>query len=441
VKETTEIYDFIGIGIGPFNLGLACLAQPIEELNCLFLDKTTSFNWHPGMLLEQTTLQIPFMADLVTFADPTSPFSFLNYLKETGKFYSFYIRENFLVLRNEYNQYCQWVIRQLNNLHFGIDVKSVQYDAIQECYVINAIAINDETPRTYHCRKLVIGVGTLPDWPACCEPFRKELIHSSSYLFNKQTLQLKKSITIVGSGQSAAEIFYDLLQEIEFYDYELNWYTRSPQYYPMDFTKFTGEMTSPEYVNYFYSLQKHQKENILKKQGPLFKGINIQLISKIYDLMYTKRLLFNNEFGMQANADLEEITYNNNSKEYILKFFQHEKETHFERISESVIIASGYTTHVPAFLKNIKERICFDKNGNYATHKNYTIDKSADEIFVQNAESHTHGFTSYGLDIACYRNSIILNEILGKTHYHIHHKNIFQQFMGNIQETRLAVHE
>jgi len=25
-----KIYDFIGIGIGPFNLGLACLAQPID---------------------------------------------------------------------------------------------------------------------------------------------------------------------------------------------------------------------------------------------------------------------------------------------------------------------------------------------------------------------------------------------------------------------------
>lgn len=78
-------HDFIAIGVGPFNLGLACLTQPIENLNGVFFDKNESFNWHPGMLLQDTTLQIPFLADLVTLADPTSPFSFLNYSKEQGE--------------------------------------------------------------------------------------------------------------------------------------------------------------------------------------------------------------------------------------------------------------------------------------------------------------------------------------------------------------------
>ena len=47
-----------------------------------------------GMMLEGTHLQVPFLADLVTLADPTSPYSFLNYLKEKGRLYPFYIREN-----------------------------------------------------------------------------------------------------------------------------------------------------------------------------------------------------------------------------------------------------------------------------------------------------------------------------------------------------------
>ncbi|HJS00362.1 MAG TPA: SidA/IucD/PvdA family monooxygenase, partial [Flavobacterium sp.] len=79
-----KIYDFIAVGVGPFNLSLACLTAPIENLDGLFFDKNKSFNWHPGMLLQDTTLQIPFLADLVTLADPRSPFSFLNYIKEQG---------------------------------------------------------------------------------------------------------------------------------------------------------------------------------------------------------------------------------------------------------------------------------------------------------------------------------------------------------------------
>ena len=69
-----KIYDFIGIGIGLFNLGLACLAEPIDGPDCLFLDRAEGFNWHPGMMLDSATLQTPFMADLVTLADPTSRF-------------------------------------------------------------------------------------------------------------------------------------------------------------------------------------------------------------------------------------------------------------------------------------------------------------------------------------------------------------------------------
>ena len=122
-----KIYDFIGIGIGPFNLGLACLAEPIDGLDCLFLDRAEGFNWHPGMMLDSATLQTPFMADLVTLADPTSRFSFLNYAKQIGRLYAFYIKEDFFLMRREYNQYCQWVVEQLDSLRFGHFVQHVDY--------------------------------------------------------------------------------------------------------------------------------------------------------------------------------------------------------------------------------------------------------------------------------------------------------------------------
>ena len=109
-----RIYDLAGIGVGPFNLGLAALTAPVDGVDAVFLERRDSFDWHPGMMLEPAHLQVPFMADLVTLADPTSPYSFLNFLKQTGRLYRFYIRENFYPLRTEYNQYCQWVAGQLD---------------------------------------------------------------------------------------------------------------------------------------------------------------------------------------------------------------------------------------------------------------------------------------------------------------------------------------
>ena len=75
--ENNKIYDIIGIGIGPFNLGLAALLEPVESINSLFLDQADGFDWHPGLMLDNATLQVPFMADLVTMADPKSKYSFL----------------------------------------------------------------------------------------------------------------------------------------------------------------------------------------------------------------------------------------------------------------------------------------------------------------------------------------------------------------------------
>ena len=34
-----EIYDFVAIGIGPFNLSLASLSAPLRGVRTLFLDK------------------------------------------------------------------------------------------------------------------------------------------------------------------------------------------------------------------------------------------------------------------------------------------------------------------------------------------------------------------------------------------------------------------
>ena len=78
------MHDVIGVGLGPFNLGLAALLDP-TDLDAVFFDDKPDFAWHPGLMLPDAEIQVPFLADLVTLADPTSPYSFLNYLHETGR--------------------------------------------------------------------------------------------------------------------------------------------------------------------------------------------------------------------------------------------------------------------------------------------------------------------------------------------------------------------
>lgn len=426
MRETT--YDVIGIGVGPFNLSLACLLQPIDGLNSLFLDKSAGFNWHPGILLQSAHLQTPFLSDLVTLADPTSPFSFLNYIKEQGRIYAFYIRENFFLMRSEYNQYCQWAAGKLGNIAFNTDVEHIEYSESLGCYVLQARCTQTGQARTYHAQKLVLGTGTVPHIPACCENIAAQSVHSSQYLVHKKTLQSKNSITVLGSGQSAAEIVYDLLQDIDVYGYELSWITRSPRFFPLEYNKLTLEMTSPEYVDYFYRLPADKRERLIAQQKNLYKGINGSLINDIYDLMYVKRLTHDMRINLLTNSELTAAAFNPVDGLFELEFFQDEQEAHYRHRSAGLVLATGYGYRLPAFVTGIAERIRWDGQGRFAVNRNYSVDHNAAEIFVQNVGLNTHGFVTPDLGMVCYRNASIINAITGKAYYSIEQRIAFQQF-------------
>jgi lysine N6-hydroxylase len=428
MMSDTKIIDFVAVGIGPFNLGLACLTEPIDGLEGVFLDKNSKFDWHPGMLLQDTTLQIPFMADLVTLADPTSPFSFLNYIKKQGRMYSFYIKENFLLLRNEYNQYCQWVTEQLPNLFFNTEVAHIQYNKKDAHYVVTSKCTLTDELKIYKARKLVLGTGTQPYVPECCKPLKGKAFHSSSYLKHKSLLQSKKSITILGSGQSAAEIFYDLLQDIETKGYQLNWITRSPRFFPLEYSKLTLEMTSPEYVDYFYNLPQDKKDYLIQNQKHLYKGINQDLIADIYDLIYTKQLTNDVKISLRTNSELTKAKYNENYDAFDLELHQIEQDKQYRHQTGALILATGYTYQKPEFVEGIADHIRWDDKNRYAVHRNYSIDKKGKDIYIQNAELHTHGFVTPDLGMACYRNSFIIRELTGKEYYPIEKRIAFQQF-------------
>lgn len=425
-QDNGKIYDVAGIGVGPFNLGLAALSEPVENLDCVFLDRRESFDWHPGMMLEPAHLQVPFMADLVTLADPTSPFSFLNFLKQTGRLYRFYIRENFYPLRAEYNQYCQWVAGQLESVRFSTDVLDVTYDGVYRLSVQGP-----EGAEVLRARKLVLGTGTSPYVPDSCAGIVDAgglVLHNADYLSRKSELQSKRSITIVGSGQSAAELYYELLQEIDVYGYQLNWVTRSGRFFPLEYTKLTLEMTSPEYVDYFHSLPGEQRDSLIKSQKNLYKGINSDLIDDIYDLLYTKSLSGMVDTQLHTHSSLTAAEWDATTGTHTLRLHHEEHGQGYSLESEAVVLATGYTYKEPAFLAGIQDRIRRDAKGRFDVERNYGTGVEPGEIFVQNAELHTHGFVTPDLGMAAYRNSCILREITGREVYPIERSIAFQQF-------------
>jgi lysine N6-hydroxylase len=420
--------DFVAIGLGPFNLSLACLADPIRDLRGLFLERNEDFDWHPGMLIDDTTLQNPFLADLVSLADPQSKFSFLNYCKQEGKLYAYYIRERFYLSRAEYNRYCKWAIGQLSSISFGSNVENVEYDSEHAHYVVSGRHVRTGQPFVYRARRLVIGVGSVPQLPACCDDVRERCVHSAHYVARKRELQQKRSIAVIGSGQSAAEIFYDLLKESDDHDYSITWITRSPRFFQMENTKLTLEMISPDYIDYFYNLPDTVRENIIAKQDSLYKGVNASLINQIYDLLDDRRSRGHHTARLITNSELTGCHHDRIDDRFRLRFVQRDEGVQYTHVTDGAIFATGYAQNVPGFIDGIRQRIRWDDKGRYRLSRNYAIDVNERDVFVQNAGLYSHGLTNPDLGMSCYRNSCILRELTGVEYYKIERRIALQDF-------------
>ncbi len=424
-----NVYDVIGIGIGPFNLGFAALAHDLP-LTTLFLDQRPYFNWHPGLMIEHTTLQVPFLADLVSVADICSRFSFLHYLQKNNKLFRFCIKETFYITRKEYNDYCKWVVAQLPECLFSHRVESITYNKINGYYEMRVHDMIGQYIKTYFTRKIVVGTGASPKIPDCAvETSRERVFHSAEYLYRKKYITPNSTISVIGSGQSAAEIFYDLLQEMDEKQFKLNWFTSSERFYPMENSKLTFEYTSPDYLSYFYKLPQQKKDSVLARQYMLYKGINQELIDAIYDALHHK--IIQNGVSpaatIQANSKLCSID-GNRKNGFNLGLHHTELEQAFNCPTDFLILATGYQYTMPSFLVGIKDRIRWTPDGRADVGENYAIDSQGDELFVLNTSVHSHGFLSPDLGMGPYRNASIINYILGKEHFRLDKKIAFQEF-------------
>ncbi|ENH97241.1 lysine/ornithine N-monooxygenase, partial [Gracilibacillus halophilus YIM-C55.5] len=194
--QNQMMYDLIGIGIGPYNLGLAALTEERGNLKTIFFDQNGQFSWHPGMLIHGADLQVSFLADLVTFANPTSRFSFLQYLHQHNRLYKFFFFHKLEMPRNEYAAYLQWVAEQLPKCHFQSEVQDVIDHG--DHYEVVVYHWGVPTHQSYFAKHVVMGTGSKPLVPFDIDETDNENVHhSSQYLYHKDRTIKAKHITVV----------------------------------------------------------------------------------------------------------------------------------------------------------------------------------------------------------------------------------------------------
>jgi lysine N6-hydroxylase len=313
-------------------------------------------------------------------------------------------------------------------LRFSSCVKSIDYNGTYDVFVITVQKIGSKDTYTILAKHIVIGIGSIPFIPNNIhQDDYDNIIHSSAYTYFKNKIVKSKEICLVGSGQSAAEIFLDLLNAVDLSATKVNWMTKADRFYAMENTKLNYEMTSPEYIDFFYRLDPETKEHLLHQQSSLYKGINNELINAIYDKLYDLLIEGKSyEISIHTHSELRRL-FKKTTTACELLFYHNAIKKDFNISSDYVILATGHRYITPHFLKPLKKFIRLDKNDRYVLSRHYSID-AHNRIFVQNAEIHSHGFNAPDLGLGAYRNAVIINTILKADIYPIDNKTSFQSF-------------
>ena len=416
---------FAGIGIGPANLSLAALAEPVPDLTYELFDARPEFKWHPGLNFPGATLQVSCLKDLVTLADPTSRYSFLSFLAAKKRLYRFLTAGFPAVLRAEYDQYFRWATTVIPGLNFGHEVTAVDFDDRNEEFLI------ETTRGRFSAENLVLGTGLTPAVPEACLPhLGEQVFHASD--FTLRDLDLRgREVVVLGGGQTGAEVFLDLVRGGA-RPRRANWITRRAGFLPLDDSPFTNELFFPNFAQYFHGETRTLKERLLAEQKLASDGISASTLDEIYRELYAMECIQEESGFYRLHPGTELAGLDRNGDELALTLRQTGREDTHSIEADVLILATGYHYQTPDFLTPLLPRINMPE-GRFKIREDYSLDWDGppdSNIYVQNAGRHEWGVADPNLSLLSWRSATIINSLAGCPRYDIAKTSSALRFCG-----------
>lgn len=412
-QKLDPMLDCIGIGLGPFNLSIAALAdQDKTQLSTRFLERKPSFSWHPGLLLSDAKMQTSFLKDLVTAIDPTSQYSFLNYLVTQQKFYPFCASGQSVISRLEFSDYLAWTAHQLPNAQFDCNVKNVEYKDGQ-------FTVNSEND-TFTSEHLIIGTGMQPYVPECIKgQLSSTCFHASELALRAPDLTGKR-VAIIGGGQTGADIFQHTFDKHFGKPAHIEWITRRPNIEQLDEGCFTDQYFMPDYVNNFYPLDQKSKQQEITHQKLSSDGVTSDCLQNIYQSLYHDKYVLRNTkwWAIKPHQSLMGSQYRNGV--YQLEI-QHGLNQTVDIIqADVVILCTGFTHDLPACFDNLKHLMITDQHNHLILSSDYCLQwkgMQTNHIYIVNSGTHNHGIAEPQLSLAAWRAGKIINHLTQRSLY------------------------
>jgi lysine N6-hydroxylase len=410
---TVEKLDVAGVGIGPFNLSVAALLQPVQDLRCRFFERRPSFDWQAGMMLPGTRMQTSFLKDLVTPVDPTSRFSFLAYLVDTGRFYRFLNAEFSRVLRAEFADYMRWAAERISTLSFGANVTRVSFDGRQ-------FKLECERGDSVFARDLVIATGLTPNVPRWAQRHTgTTCLHSGEYMHSDLPLEGRR-VVVIGGGQSGVELFLNVITGSNGTPSQVTLISRRPTLEPLDETAFVNEYFTPDYVEQFRRLPASRRALLVASQKLASDGVSPETLRQLSQLLYESDFLSDQRRPYRILTHREVRAMSSVGSAFRVEMHNGFDLAHETVPADVVILATGYQHRLPACLDPIADMLARDSHGQLELRKDYAAlwaGPDSNRIFIQNAGRHSHGIADPQLSLAAWRAGVIVNSLAGRALY------------------------
>ncbi|KOU56375.1 L-lysine 6-monooxygenase [Streptomyces sp. MMG1533] len=419
------VHDLIGIGFGPSNVAMAIAlsehnarAGSQEAVTAHFFEQQPNFGWHRGMLIDDATMQVSFLKDLVTLRNPASEFSFLCYLKSRGRLIDFINHKNLFPLRVEFHDYFEWAAAKVEDMvsygHEVVGVAPALRDGVVE--YLEVTVRSGEGLAVHRARNLVIGTGLRPLMPKSVE--RGDRIwHNSELLARVDALEgtSPSRFIVVGAGQSAAENVAFLHRR--FPRAEVCAVFSRYGYSPADDSSFANRIFDPAAVDEYFAAPENVKRRLMDYHGNTnYSVVDIDLIDDLYRQMYQEKVLGTERLRFLNVSRLTDVEETPDKVRATVTSLVTGEETPLD--ADVVVFATGYSPADPLGLLGEVGDLCHrDDEGRVRVERDYRIVTDPGlrcGIYLQGGTEHTHGITSPLLSNTAIRVGEILGSLLDR---------------------------
>nr|WP_206322425.1 SidA/IucD/PvdA family monooxygenase [Streptomyces sp. HNM0575] len=417
----------MGIGFGPSNLALAiAIAEhngrvgTDRQLRAAFWEKQPRFGWHRGMLIDDATMQVSFLKDLVTMRDPTSGFSFLCYLKERGRLVDFLNQKTLFPLRIEFHDYFEWAAGRLaGQVDYGHEVVGVE--PVFEGTEVRYFDVSSRTPDggglVRRARHLCLATGMTPRVPNGAE-VSDRIWHNRDLVPNVEEWAGRptRRVVVLGAGQSAAEAVAYLHRKLP--ETEICAVFAKYGYTPADDSPFANRVFDPEGVDVFYRSPPEVKQSLMDyHRSTNYSAVDLELIDALYRAQYQEQVQGIRRLRFLNVSRLRRVV---SQPDGLRITVEHLPTGELQRLDADLLVyATGYQPPDPGELLGKADKLCLrDEEDSLEVGRDHRVrvaDSVSAGIYVQGSTEHTHGITSTLLSHTAVRAGEILDSLLAHT--------------------------